>query len=197
MPSGADNQYLAEHGEQIPGLEPDYEEIDQLLEEDREDSTLRDRLYSSWDDAKDWYYEPRDWERWRDGLVYRALGVDIVKRFNPNKGPYISRALEKLGYDVERPVEDAPSKEEGLMDNWLPETRFNEKYHAPFVLPFGAWAAAEPHNPAAWGFFALHGYSTMVNRYNRARIHNHLDEHAPGWREADEWSDDLLVDDVE
>jgi hypothetical protein len=149
-----------------------YENFDEIYEELEYDESET----STWEDFKDWYFEPRGFEKWNDGIIYRAMGVDIVKQLNPNRGPYLAKAVEKLGYDIERPVKDAETKEEGLKD-WLPETRFNEKFHAPQTPPAAALTAANPEDPVFWTLLLVNGYSTMVNRYNRARIHNHLEEH--------------------
>lgn len=190
---GVGNHYLIEHGrpgeslETLPDLhgedtEPSSPERGPEWSIDTEElyETAKSSTIHALSAAKDTYFEPRSWERWRDGRLYELAGVHHLKKA---RGPLL---YEALGMD--RPIAGSDDKVEGIK-NTLFTTYAAEAWHTPFVV-WGAvdtaarLATGQSPDPIVVGATAINGYASMLQRYNRARAYNHLDEHAEeDWRE--------------
>ncbi len=126
--------------------------------------------------ALGWYFEPRAFERWEEGLLYKVLGVHYFKKIVPTGGEYVNRII---GY---HPIKDAESREEGLI-NWEKHTRVCETAHCIFsvimLLPALAEIADGDHTRAVITTavnIAGNVYPILLQRYNRARIYNALEK---------------------
>lgn len=204
--AGVRDHYLAEHGQ---GLEEDIDiDIERVLTDGGElyqetvETTLADELtelrekafeaaYSLGEAICSAYFEPRSFERWRDGKIYESIGVDRVKQL---RGPKLYEFLDnKSSAEVERPIKDAESRSEGIKKS-LSTTYIAEPVHAPFALSFGAKCATDllsgrSPDPLEATLFLTNAYATMLQRYNRSMAFNHLDE-----EEGEDWREEFELD---
>ncbi len=122
------------------------------------------------------YFTPKQIEKWRNGKIYEWLGVHKYKKYLPTMGDIVSR---KLGW---HPIIGAKNREEGLK-NYEISTRQYEKIHLAssivvtpiIVLTF----TIENYigGGISLGFnLVVNYYPILVQRYNRARIYNTLEK---------------------
>jgi glycosyl-4,4'-diaponeurosporenoate acyltransferase len=121
------------------------------------------------------YFRPKSFECWKDGKLYECLGVKTFKKYLPTLGDIVSK---KIGY---RPIASANSKEEGLI-RYEKQTKLFESIHIagfctmipilPNIFLNGDYKGGLL---LSLGDFAINVYPIMVQRYNRARIYNFLE----------------------
>lgn len=192
---GVENHYLVEHGspEEVQVNFSVHGGKGKARNSIQYNEDLQTAIYERVKKAADWYLQPRGWERWEDGRVYEMLGTDYFKKIVPTWGTYVNDAIEKVwGSDEFRPTKAHETKEEGLYKHLQWTSRY-EMGHLGASAVVGGVMLKEGVSPdlvAKQVIFNV--YPMLLQRYNRARIHNLLDENAPGWRETDEWSDQLL-----
>ncbi len=123
----------------------------------------------------DAYFEPKFWERWNNGLVYKCLGVHAFKKVVPTGGTYMNRIK---GY---HPISGTDDLEESLK-RYEPRTKVIEKMHLFFGVIFAGFNVYGITNglplidyPLAANLI-INVYPLMLQRYNRALIYNKLDE---------------------
>ncbi len=141
---------------------------------------------SSLSPLEKWYFTPRAFEKWREGLIYKCLGVKIFKLFIPETGTFAARRSNW------RPIANAKTKEEGLRA-YEPKTRNYESQHYsrmvywPAVIGTCLYVSHCIPSPDPFhSLFKTLGvlatiaatlidvYPIMLQRYNRARIYNAL-----------------------
>ena len=146
------------------------EELEQIASEESE-------IYESVFYAKkNNYFKPQDWERWKDGLVYKCLGVDFFKTVVPTQGRIISKIFDL------HPIRKAENKEEGLKE-YEPWTRLYETVHlvggSICTIANGMIfidKGIEEALPGIIANLAVNIYPVMLQRYNRAMIYNALEK---------------------
>lgn len=122
------------------------------------------------------YFTPREFEKKENGKFYKNLGVHQFKKFLPSFGNYVNK-LANLNI-----ISKFGSKEKGLR-NYIGFTRSMESIHLMGLL-FGSGVVMQRLSE---GDLKTAGYATlanvvaniypiMVQRYNRARIYNSLEE---------------------
>jgi len=117
----------------------------------------------------DWYFAPKSFER--SGRLYESLGVKPFKKLVMGT---VGRPLKRdqaSNYFIGRPLNNRAMKRYELM------TRLNETIHAPFtafaIYIISEWIEKGNYGDVIFGAipFLINGYSTMLQRYNRARIY--------------------------
>lgn len=147
------------------------EEKDQQLES----KPLSERVWDSLAAEDNWYFKPRKAERWKDGLLYKFLGVHFFKKVVPTLGSYVSRLIRF------RPIAHASDRKKAL-EEYEPATRIFESIHLGLQATLynfnliNAISEGDIDKTISWGALSLcfNIYPIMLQRYNRARIYNAL-----------------------
>jgi len=132
---------------------------------------LRGTIAGGWERFRDWYHTLKPIEQWRQGGLYRLLGVPLFKRYVPTSGDWIAR---RRG---ERII--PPGGHSALRDlrNYERRTRLIEWRHLGGFVAMGAGieltSSVLGGTAVAWLWLAniaLNLYPIMLQRYNRLRI---------------------------
>jgi len=146
----------------------------------KEISELEEQLISTepdeqsiWRKIAEYYFEPKKFERWRDGRIYELIGVKHFKNF-------VTKSMEKYSgnkFQDNYFIQNYSTK--GLHD-FLNQTVNNELYHLIAIIPtlmfIPGWIEREPLS--LWlgiPVSLLNFYTILIQRYNRSRIYNALD----------------------
>lgn len=128
------------------------------------------------DRTTDWYFRPKQFER--SGKLYEYLGVRWLKKLTDWQGKiYGKKPKYKNNYRL------WDKTKEGLIA-FDSQTRKNEAWHTFFTCYTVAFATklvmGESDNPGYSIFFGtclvVNIYAIMLQRYNRARLHNVIDK---------------------
>lgn len=141
-----------------------------LVSTSDEEKTLFQKIYFPIKFISESYFKPKSLERWKEGLIYRLLGVHIFKKIVPTCGSYVTRLT---GF---RPIANAPDKVEALK-KWEPLTRVYETIHlallcinAPYITE--KLAEGDYTSSTIIPNLLINVYPVMLQRYNRARMYN-------------------------
>jgi len=122
------------------------------------------------------YMRPKRFEKWRDGLIYKCLGVDVFKYLVPNGGQFWRRLTKKHALRNAENTEETLKKYEQL-------TRSLELIHQaaqPLFLGTAYIFCENDFNEVGLTFFGanilVNAYPILLQRYNRARIYNRLEK---------------------
>lgn len=145
-------------------------------QEHTENNSLFRRVSDSFYSYDSQYFKPRKFERWKDGLLYKLLGVHIFKKIVPTCGEYINKLRG------EHPIANAKTKEEGLK-NWERNTRGFETVHLAVALGYLGYIGERLISGNRLAYVAgaiivnvlFNFYPIMLQRYNRAKIYNALE----------------------
>ncbi|MFC1697346.1 hypothetical protein ACFL1H_03370 [Nanoarchaeota archaeon] len=135
------------------------------------------------DKFKDWFYSddnfyfrPKSFEKYKDGLIYRTLGVKFFKKYIPTGGSWINKKF--LGQRIRKEFDKKPQ----LLgyERW---TRIYETIHVPFFILMTACMGYEFHRGGILDMIdttiinaVINFYPVILQRYNRALISNYLDK---------------------
>lgn len=120
-----------------------------------------------------WYFRPIALETWREGRLYRLLGVRLYKYYLPTSGDLISRlrGVRRLNLTADG-ILGALAKHEAA-------TRSYEVRHivGGVTMHLLSWWAITVHQRGDWIVLIIansliNGYPILVQRYNRIRLLN-------------------------
>jgi len=128
----------------------------------------------------DAYFEPKSFEKWKNGKFYELLGVKYVQKLVMGtigrKKREAGRDYYTSNYFIGKSLNDNAFRKFEL------ETRFNEKVHAVaanvFALFSMVYLEIGDHYTAAFsaGATMFNSSLCMLQRYNRARVCNVLEK---------------------
>jgi len=125
------------------------------------------------------YFSPKRFERWKDGLVYKLLGVHYFKKIVPNGGSYANKLTGN------HPISSKKTKEEKVHALCLRTAccDFNELLHLGIIagyLPFLGYDYVNHGTENIYSHIALNlfvnVFPILLQRYNRALAYNGLDK---------------------
>lgn len=129
------------------------------------------------------YYKPKEIEKKGKGRIYRGLGVHLFKKIVPTGGDYIHRLLhwKMPPYSLEHSIKNSSDRISGLKSYAIATCAY-ETLHLAFMassVPGLVESIQEGDigktlHTIGWNV-AVNIYPIMLQRYNRARIHNVLD----------------------
>jgi hypothetical protein len=142
------------------------------------EASIKPHEKSIFNKITDWYFRPKSFEK--DGRLYRNLGVKVIK----NVCEFIGKNIKNLNEGKPIPKNNYvlwDKSKEGLK-KFESKTRFNEKWHLPFVAFCGIFAIAnsldkDMGDAIFQGTCAgINAYAVMLQRYNRARLYNTIEK---------------------
>ena len=128
-------------------------------------------LGRSWQRFRNWYFTLKSLEQWRQGWLYRCLGVPLFKRYVPTSGDWVARRRGQRRIP--------PGGHSVLHDlrNYERLTRRIEWRHLGGFVAMGVGIELTDtmlgSTAVAWLWvanIALNFYPIMLQRYNRMRI---------------------------
>jgi len=140
-----------------------------------QDETLKTRNPGFLNKMASWYFKPKSFER--NGKLYELFGIKIFKKGVVKIGKKVA-GNEKVNHANNYYLWD--SSQEGL-EAFDYKTRRNESIHLTWAAYSGILASTEfmANNLGSCefqtGLIILNLYCVMLQRYNRARLHNAID----------------------
>lgn len=140
---------------------------------------------NSWQAFWNWYFEPKPFESFREGLIYRWLGIRFYKRYLPTSGDIVSQ------WRGERRIPAYSNHTELDLLRYEQTTRSYEGRHifGAIVMLMISWWSIAIYDKGDWvtlviANMLINGYPIMLQRYNRirlrtllSRIHKHSRPH--------------------
>ena len=126
------------------------------------------------------YFKTNRLERWKEGFIYRALGIKYYKYWLPTGGDKINAKFKShfiKGGSLNSEAVDQRLK------NYLENTKVSEAIHLPFAIIMAQTAATEiALGSYNWALIdiainlVVNIYPIMTQRFNRVRIENVLEK---------------------
>lgn len=130
----------------------------------------------------EWYYKPHWWEKVGNGILYRALGVELFKKIVPAGGDRVVKKARKIdpNFHIQGFTLRRPSKEEVKLYEIY--TRIHEVTHMlSSITGLGLATTSvllnnQPFLLASGIMTIANIYPVMLQRYNRERMYRVLDK---------------------